>query len=148
MNITTIFQIVDYNFDSLNISDYSQYQNMTESVPMTDGYKVFFIFDTNVCGIFDKHTSEVVYIYTPEAIWYSEYYGENENHPRVTEEEILEKINSIIGRKPDVYFPIEGLDNEQLAVIDSESAKLDISRNSYLIKIVKETTYKILEEEK
>lgn len=52
-------------------------------------------------------------------------------------EVLLDLINEKVGKEPDEFLPID-MDNDMLMMVDDEAAKLDITRNDYLTKVVLE----------
>lgn len=50
-------------------------------------------------------------------------------------DEMIDFINTTVNKEPDGFLPID-MDTDMLAAVDAEAAKLDISRNSFLTKVV------------
>lgn len=53
----------------------------------------------------------------------------------LTLDEMLDFINTTVHKESDVFLPID-MDDGMLATVDAEAAKLGISRNSFLTKVV------------
>lgn len=148
MNITTILQMIDYDMEKIIIDRMDRYPNITRLVSFREEYKVFFIENKNIYGIFDIHTSEVIFIQVGYYIWYSECWAKDTEFPRVSEKEILDQMYTLVGKEPLSYITIDGISEDRLGVLDGHAAELDLSRNSYLVKILLESAYNKLKEAK
>jgi hypothetical protein len=50
-------------------------------------------------------------------------------------EKMVDMIGSLVGKEPDEFLPID-MDTDMLAAVDAEAAKLGITRNDFLTKVV------------
>lgn len=137
MNITNLFQIIDYDLSKIQIYP-------CDIDGLKDDHKSFVI-DSAIVGVFNKYTSEVIYVWYDNYKYHTgEFEDEDTDSKSLTSTEMLDKLNERFKNGKDEYFPIDGLTLEELAAIDNHAAELNISRNDMFTKIIINSAKKIL----
>lgn len=148
MNITQIMNIFDWNIGLHEIKRFYVTKRTSvfykaEHVVLLEIHPFGSIAEFIV--VFNNLTSEVYCIlHDSDKCWATNDYlaGVVRDHeyaditPEVLSlDEMLDLINTTVNKEPDGFLPID-MDDIMLATVDAEAAKLDISRNSFLTKVV------------
>ena len=119
MNITSILSALDYDMSKI---EFEQHDNLIQ----------FRLIDFDCNGEFDKITSEIQFMYCA-----NEYTETSSFMDAEYDEWILDQIYISLGKEPMATIFTE-FDVEVLKVIDNKAAELDLTRNSYINKVLME----------